>query len=139
MLYDPFLKSKKTSIKILEYTTKTFRILYRKVVTMAAYGERIILRMSDPLNFHCIFSQYWKFFHSEYDCIQNFVRERIKPSILRSLCPYDLSLKFLLFQKNLKQRNELRLQSTRLLFSKLKTNVYFWFRVHHKKNVLFKM
>ena len=45
MLYDPFLKSKKTSIKILEYTTKTFRIFYRKVVTMAAYGERIIPRM----------------------------------------------------------------------------------------------
>lgn len=43
MLHDPFLKSKKTSIKILEYTTITFRTLYRKLVTMAASGERIIL------------------------------------------------------------------------------------------------
>ena len=39
MLHDPFLKSKKTSIKILEYTTKTFRILYRKLVIAAAHGR----------------------------------------------------------------------------------------------------
>lgn len=32
----PFVKSKKTNVKILVCTTETFRILYKKLLTVAA-------------------------------------------------------------------------------------------------------